>query len=124
MGASMFTWQRCLTRMSDISLGFALGFVAAFLVIVGAQKTHAAEPTFHTLKQPPLMAHGVMQCDEVIALWVLALGDDGLVHAYRTDAMNHPDTPEEYNAFLAWVDTTPKNQNDILVLPCLKEKAK
>jgi hypothetical protein len=60
---------------------------------------------------PPLASFGVTQCGEVVAIWVV-LQDKSVV---RTDAMHHPDTPEEYNAFLAWLKTA---QSDIYEIPC------
>ena len=71
-------------------------------------------------RPPPVMAHGVTQCGEVVALWILLVEADGLVHAYRTDAFHHPDTAAEYDAFLAWVRTTPKERLDLFELPCKK----
>lgn len=64
---------------------------------------------------PPLASFGVMQCGEVVAIWVV-LQDKSVV---RTDAMHHPDTPEEYNAFLTWLTTA---QEDIYTIPCPADK--
>jgi hypothetical protein len=60
---------------------------------------------------PPLASFGVMQCGEVVAIWVI-LQDKSVL---RTDAMHHPDTPEEYRAFLHWLTTA---QSDIYEIPC------
>lgn len=84
------------------------------------RRAHAAEPTIENTRPPPVMAHGLTQCGEVVALWVFIRDDKGLVSVYRTDAMNHPETVGEYNAFLDWIQTTPKGNLDIIELPCKK----
>lgn len=61
---------------------------------------------------PPLASFGVMQCGEVVAIWVV-LQDKSVV---RTDAAHHPDSVEEFNAFLQWIATA---QSDIYTMPCL-----
>lgn len=68
--------------------------------------------------QPPLAAHGVIKCGEVIVLWILKEDDDGQIRFYRTDSNSHPDTAVEYDAFLKWVGRTPKDQSDVYTLPC------
>lgn len=100
---------------------------AAVLTMVGicygigyALRAHAKEPTIDNTRPPPVMAHGLTQCGEVVALWVFIRDDKGLVSVYRTDAMNHPETVGEYNAFLDWIQTTPKGNLDIIELPCKK----
>lgn len=104
----------------------ALALALWFLIVWGvmallSQSAHAHEPGMNELSPPPLMAHGVTQCGEVIALWILKVDADGQVRAYRTDVFHHPDDPSEYNAFLRWVGRTPKDQTDMFELPCDKK---
>lgn len=104
-----------------LMIGLGL-FVAAVVGINLAVR--AEEPDMNSLSPPPIMAHGVSQCGEIVALWVLKLDSDGQIRTYRTDVFHHPDSPEEYNAFLQWVKRTPKEQLDMFELPCTDKKAK
>lgn len=83
-------------------------------------RVYGQEPDMSQLSPPPLMAHGVSKCGEIVALWVLKIDPDGQVRAYRTDAEHHPDDAHEYNAFLLWVNRTPKGQLDMYEIPCPK----
>lgn len=67
-----------------------------------------------TDKTPPKLSVGVIQCGEAIAIWVI-MQDNRVV---RTDAMHHPETVEQYNAFLKWLDSGPQ---DIFTIPCKKD---
>ena len=98
---------------------FRLLVLLAMLLLVLCHIAGAAEPSHPPMTDaavlgqsvPPLASFGVMQCGEVVAIWVI-LQDKSVV---RTDAMHHPDTPEEYNAFLRWLQTA---QSDIYTIPC------
>jgi hypothetical protein len=81
--------------------------VVAALLLAVALNVFAAD------EQPAEVraSFGVTQCGEVVAVWVVL--KDGRVT--RTDAEHHPDTVEEYNAFLQWISTAPQ---DIYVMPC------
>jgi hypothetical protein len=97
--------------------------IMALLLFVSYRPAHADQPAPLPAGQsqipaavmgqqiPPLASFGVMQCGEVVAIWVI-LQDKTVL---RTDAMHHPDTPEEYNAFLKWLQTA---QSDIYEIPC------
>lgn len=65
---------------------------------------------------PPRITVGVVQCGEVIALWIFA--KDGKI--LRLDAGTHPDQIEEYNKVLAWAKS---GEQDVLTLPCDGRKA-
>lgn len=64
---------------------------------------------------PPQFSMGVVQCGEVVAIWVIT--SDGKI--FRTDAEHHPDA-KDYEDFLSWLQTA---KQDIYVLPCPGEKA-
>ncbi len=81
-------------------------FRLSALVLAGTITVASAQE-----KAPPQMSVGVVQCGEVVALWVVL--QDGKV--YRTDAEHHPDTAQEYNAFLKWAA---QGQQDLYTLPC------
>ena len=83
-----------------IILAIALGFALALAFKAPAQD-----------RVPPRLSVGVMQCDEVVAIWVVT--QDGNVR--RTDAEHHPDSAADYQAFLQWLT---KGEQDIYVIPC------
>lgn len=87
---------------------FMGGVVLVTLIALGIDKAFAQD-------KPPQASFGVMQCNEVIAIWVIT--SDGKL--FRTDAQHHPESVAEYNAFLEWLKTA---QSDIYVLPCPGEK--
>lgn len=106
-----------------------IAFFGGFLAVCFVAKAMGAEPTTNMMdaqtSPPPIAVHAVTQCGEVVVMWVLKVDRDGQARFYRTDAMHHPDTGEEYNAFLQWAARAPKDQTDVLDLPCLnKGKAK
>jgi hypothetical protein len=101
-------------------------FLALYVLVVSAVccvATRAAEPELSDLSPPPEAAYVVSQCGEVVVLWLLHIEPDGHLRAYRTDNLHHPDSNEEYNAFLKWVARTPKDHMDVYELPCPTKKA-
>ena len=94
----------------DRTLKNLIGFFAGILAICFVAKAMGAEPSPRDMG-PPQASFGVMQCGEVVAIWVIT--KDGKL--FRTDAEHHPDTPAEYNAFLSWLATA---QEDLYTLPC------
>lgn len=88
-------------------LGLIFGILLGAVIAAGMCKAAETDPR----SVPPRASFGVMRCGEVVAIWVVT--QDGKV--LRTDAEHHPDTPEEYNAFLKWLETA---QEDIYVIPC------
>jgi hypothetical protein len=102
--------ERALTW---IRVGIVIG-ILALCVIYAAR---GAEPAVEAMRPAPRAFFAVMQCDELVAGWLVT--QDGKV--FRTDAMNHPDTPTEYGAFLAWAQTA--QSLDIYTIPCSDKAA-
>lgn len=122
--------------MNRSSLGWIVALILALLIPLGAMLAHAGEPVANSLappitdsahvmtdaatlgqKIPPLASFGVMQCGEIVAIWVV-LQDKSVL---RTDANHHPETVAELNGFLKWLSTA---QEDLYEIPCpAKHKA-
>ena len=94
----------------------AVAFLTGVLTMFLVARAMGAEPQQRDLN-PPQASFGVMQCGEVVAIWVIT--KDGKL--FRTDAEHHPDTAEEYNSFLQWLTTA---QQDVYTLPCHDGKQK
>lgn len=98
-------------------------FTATYFAGALCGKAFADEPSTNMLdamrSAPPLAVHAVTQCGELVVMWVLKIDPDGQARFYRTDVSHHPETGEEYDAFLRWAARAPKDQTDTLDLPCL-----
>src|SRR5882672_7125765 len=131
MKSSGYCFQMC-SSMKEVLMKVLIGLAASAMLAltvwsavqadgaVAAGVRQVKEPTPQDTRPPPQMTLGVIQCGEVIAMWVIL--EDGSV--FRTDALHHPDTPQEYNAFLAWAahPTANHGEPDIYEIPCPNEK--
>lgn len=114
-----------MERTNFLARLLALTLVCVFAAMLCICSAHAGPPVSPAAKAPmtnpeantppskapPQMSVGVVQCGEIVAIWVLT--QDGKM--YRTDAEHHPDDPKVMNDFLTWLKTA---EQDVYVLPC------
>ena len=110
----MYTLEQYLLEHTR---GFRLVTLVATLLLLLTWQAHGAEPTLQDTRPAPRAFFAVMQCDELVSGWIIT--QDG--KAYRTDAMNHPDTPAEYMAFLRWAQSAVSV--DVYTIPCADRTA-
>ena len=88
--------------------GFLTGMLFAAMLFLSAMPrlAHGQDASI-----PPQISIGVLQCGEVIAIWVLT--KEGRM--FRVDAEHHPEKSEDYNALLQWLGT---GKQDIYEISC------
>lgn len=84
----------------------------AALVLAGTMVVLAQDKTKAVTDPAPDATLEVTQCGELVVMWIFYEG-----HIIRADPNHHPDSREEYNAFLTWAQKD-KARVDAVILPC------